>query len=94
MKGDLIMKKKCELIREFAKECDTHGEKHLCVMAKGFKAKGKLYTGKEIEGLITLTNAHIKPYKPSAECEVNGEHKTLEWLNIFADDIIAFSFTE
>lgn len=86
------MKKKCEIIREFAKECDSHGAKHLCVMAKGFKAKGKLYTEKEIEGLITLTNAHIKPYKHSAECE--EEHKTLEWLNIFAEDIIAFSFTE
>ena len=88
------MKKKCELIREIAKDCSEHGAKELCVMTKGFKAKGHLYTQKETEGLITLTNAHIKPYKTSQECEFNNEHKTLEWLNIFADDIIAFSFSE
>ena len=88
------MKKKCELIREFANECSKNGEKYLCILAKGFKVKGKLYTEKEIEGLITLTNAKIKPYMSDCECETNEEHKHLEWLNIFADDIIGFSFTE
>lgn len=88
------MKKKCELIREFARECDKDGEKRLCIMTKGFKAKGTLYTEKEIEGLITLTNAKIKPYMKSAECDINHEHKHLEWLNVFAEDIVAFSFVE
>ena len=88
------MKKKCELIREIAQDCVEHGAKELCIMTKYFKAKGHLHTEKEIEGLITLTNAHIKPYKVPSECEINNEHKTLEWLNIFADDIIAFSFSE
>ena len=88
------MKKKCELIREFAQECSKNGEKHLCILTKGFKAKGKLYTEKEIEGLITLTNAKVKPYMKNNECEINEEQKHLEWLNIFAEDIVAFSFTE
>ncbi|MCR4880797.1 MAG: hypothetical protein K6A44_02445 [bacterium] len=88
------MKKKCELIREFAQECDKSGKKYLCILTKGFKAKGYLYTEKEIEGLITLTDARIKPYMKGGECENNSEQKHLEWLNIFADDIVAFSFTE
>ena len=86
------MKKKCELIREIAEECNKNGEKELCVMTKRFKAKGKFHAEKEIEGLITLTHAHIKPYKISAEGD--AEHKMLEWLNIFADEIVAFSFSE
>ncbi len=84
------MKKKCEIIREIAENCNKEGEKHICILTKRFKAKGYLHTEKEIEGLITLTNAKIKPL--SGECECDIDDKTLEWLNIFADDIIAFSF--
>ena len=85
------MKKKCELIREIAKECTEHGAKELCLVTKIFKAKGKLYTEKEIEGLITLKPAVIKLFADDCECETTSEHKEIEWLNIFAEDIIAFS---
>lgn len=94
MERRFVMKKKCELIREFAEKCSEKGATRLCILAKGFKVKGTLYTEKEIEGLITLTNAKIKPYMSDCECETNEEHKHLEWLNIFAEDIVAFSFVE
>ena len=88
------MKKKCELIRELAEECNKHGEKKLCLTTNVFKAKGELYTEKEIEGLITLQNVKVHPFTSDCECDTNQENKHLEWLNIFAEDIIAFNFKE
>ena len=87
------MKKKCELIREMHEECTKHGDKKICLLTHAFKAKGELYTEKETEGLITLTNVQICTNYTNCDCDTT-EHKNIEWLNIFAEDIIAFSFKE
>ena len=84
------MKKKCELIRDFNKEYN----KELCVLTKGFKAHGSLYQEKEIEGLITLHPAKLYPHTTNCDCETSTEYKYVEWLHIFAEDIVAFSFAE
>lgn len=82
------MKKKCELIREFNKEYNEHHH-DLCIMTKTFKVKGKLFTEKETEGLITLHPAQICCYSKD-----NEECKAVEWIHVFAEDIISFSFTQ
>lgn len=81
------------MIRYFHKEYNSENYENICVFTKGFKAHGMLYTEKATEGIITLKNTKIYSYETNCECETIAEYKHVEWLNIFAKDIIAFSFT-
>ena len=87
------MKKKCELIREFDKEYNKDN-KELCILTKAFKVHGKLYREKEIEGLITVSPAKIYCYSANNTINNEPEYKHVEWLHIFAENIIGFSFVE
>ena len=64
----------------------------IIIMTDAFKARGKLFKDKSkaIEGVVTLTDATICPHFEACECKtsVNTQH---EWLNIFEENIIAFT---
>ena len=62
------------------------------IMTDAFKARGKLFKdqSKAVEGVITLTDATICPHFDVCECKNSGNSHH-EWLNIFEENIIAFT---
>ena len=103
-------------IFEISKSMPDYSE--IILWTHTFKAQGKLYTEKKIDGLLTLTNVFVSEYfsdydlddetcgcttqivetaeglaeAVSCECQPGG--KLFEWMNIFEDQIIAFSFVK
>lgn len=64
----------------------------IIIMTDAFKARGKLFKdqSKAVEGIITLTDATICPHFDICECK-NTLNSKVEWLNIFEENIIAFT---
>ena len=75
-------------------KCNTHNYKNIIVFTKGFKTCGEFCTDGEIRDLITIKNARIYSYATNCECETTAPYYDVNWLNIFAEDIISFSFVE
>jgi len=65
--------------------------KEIIIFTQAFKVKGTLITDKNKlkDEVITLMDAVICPHFEKCQCE--DAAKYVEWLNIFEEDIIAFS---
>ncbi len=88
------MGKKHELIREVFIKNNTNFYDNVVLFTKGFKAVGEFYNDHNVEGVIALKNAKIHFYASNCECETNPSTQVIPWLNVFAKDVIAFSFVE
>lgn len=101
-------------IFEISKSMPEHSE--MILWTHTFKAQGKLYTEKKIDGILTMTNVFVSEYfsdydlddetcgcttesinmgsriEESTSCACLPNGKLFEWLNIFEDQVIAFSF--
>ena len=102
-------------IFEISKSVPEHSE--MILWTHTFKAQGRLYTEKKIDGILTLTNVFVSEYfsdydfddetcgcttestnagicidEESTPCAYLPNGKLFEWLNIFEDQVIAFSF--
>lgn len=86
--------KKCNIIKEIYTDNNTHQYNHIIVYTKGFKAYGEFLSRNQIRDLITIKNAKIFSYATNCECETSSAYYEIGWLNIFAEEIIAFSFAE
>ena len=87
------MLRKCRIINEIFSKYNNEKHNHIIVFTKGFKAIGEFSFQSEIKGVITLKKVKIFSYATNCECETNpGDNIEVAWLNIFAQDIIAFSF--
>ena len=78
--------KKIELIKEVFTKNNTNFNKQMIVFTKGFKAIGEFYPEHTVDGIVTLKNAKVD------SCVTSSTEKEIPWLNIFAKDIIGFSF--
>lgn len=65
----------------------TNSDK-ISIWTNSFKVSGKLYKDKEKleKGIVSIESPSIKPFLPG--CEPESTH---DWLNIFEDQIIAFT---
>ena len=86
--------RKCKIIKEIYEKNNEHEYKNLVVYTKGFKAIGEYIEEKNYTNLITIKKARIFSYATNCECETNVPLCEIEWLNIFSEEIIAFSFVE
>lgn len=84
--------KKIDLIKEVFTKNNTNFNKQMVVFTKGFKAVGEYYAEHNVEGVVTLKNAKVYSYATNCECETNPKEHDIAWLNIFAKEIIGFSF--
>lgn len=82
------------IIKEIFENNNSHEYKHIAIYTKGFKACGEYFEKDNVRHLVTLKNAKIYSYATNCECETTSFHQEMNWLNIFAEDIIAFSFVE
>ncbi len=64
----------------------------IIVFVNSFKIVGRLYKDKYVDGILTLVNATICNSLENFECSFS--HHSYKWLNIFEDEIIAFSVTD
>jgi len=82
------MCKKQEKIMEILEhsKCDN-----ILVYTKYFKAKGVVHKENSIKGILTLTNAAICGCGEECDCIDLENKRKIAWLNIFTDEIVAFS---
>jgi len=82
---------KTEKIMEIAKEADE--SERIIVFTASFKVVGKLLKKSDMisKGILTLTNATVCNALENFEC--NFSHHVYDWLNIFEEQIVAFSVT-
>ena len=88
------MDKKQVIIKEVFSKNNTNAYKTIFVFTKGFKAVGEYCTEHALDKIVSLKNAKVYSFASNCECETNPAAKEIPWLNIFAKDIIAFSFVE
>ena len=82
---------KTEKIMEIAKEADDSDR--IIVFTTSFKVVGKLLKKSDMisRGILTLTNATVCNALENFECSFS--HHIYDWLNIFEEQITAFSIT-
>ena len=88
------MNKKQTTINNIFLKNNVDKYKTIAVFTKGFKAVGEYYNEHALNSVISLKNVNVYSYGTNCECETNPAAKEMPWLNIFAKDIIAFSFIE
>ena len=83
---------KTEQILEIAKNADN--AERIILFTSSFKVVGKLLKKSDMisKGILTLTGATICSTLENFECTFS--HHRYDWLNIFEDEIIAFSVTD
>ena len=86
--------RRCKLINEIFEKNNSHEYKNIVIYTKGFKTCGEYINKDNVRHLVTLKNAKIYSYATNCECETTPSHHEVNWLNIFSEDIIAFSFVE
>ena len=82
---------KTEKIIEIAKDAnDSYG---IIVFTASFKVVGTIVKDSDMisKGILTLKNATICNALENFECSFS--HHVYDWLNVFEDEIIAFSIT-
>ena len=88
------MSKKQKIINEIFQKNNSHLYNNLFLFTKKFKAIGEFCKDNCVKNIISLQNVKIYFYGSNCECETNPAAKELPWLNVFAKEIIAFSFVE
>lgn len=80
---------KIEKIIEIAKNVNESCK--VIIFASSFKVVGKILKKSDMisKGILTLTNATVCNSLENFECSFS--HHTYDWLNLFEDEIIAFS---
>ncbi len=83
---------KTEKIIEIAN--DANDADRIVVFTSSFKVVGMIYKKSDMisKGILTLTNATICNSLENFECTFS--HHKYEWLNLFEDEIVAFSVTD
>ncbi|MDD3594318.1 MAG: hypothetical protein PHX18_06800 [Candidatus Gastranaerophilales bacterium] len=85
------MKAKYRIIKEVAKISDDSDE--IIIFTKAFKAKGKFVTDSTLDDVIALRHVKVVPvgmdFEHDSSPSKDGE---TSWLNVFADEVVAFSF--
>ena len=82
---------KIEKIMEIAKEADD--AERIIVFTNSFKVVGSILKKSDMisKGILTLTGATVCNALENFECTFS--HHVYDWLNIFEEQIIAFSVT-
>ena len=82
---------KTEKIMEIAKEADD--SERIIVFTTSFKVVGNILKKSDMisKGILTLTNATVCNALENFECTFS--HHVYDWLNIFEEQIVAFSIT-
>jgi len=88
------MKNRLKIIKKTCSKYNEQNYRRIIVFTKGFKAIGEVFKDSTIKELLTLKDVKVYLYATNCECELTPEYKTVDWLNIFSKDIIAFSFIE
>ncbi len=83
---------KTERILKIAKEANESDR--IIVFVNSFKIVGHLHKESEMheKGILTLKDATVCNSLENFECTFS--HHTYKWLNVFEDEIIAFSISQ
>lgn len=81
--------KLCKIL-QIAKNVPDYRE--VIIWTYAFKARGQILSEHFADGIVTMTKVRVCKHLGECECEGDSKKEIYEWLNIFEDKIIGFSF--